>query len=291
MIMLPSEERIRLLSLVDIFEPLSAEEIERPAGQLPDIHLKRGEIFYSPEDRSARMFALWKGRVRVYKTSDGREFTLAVVEAGTVFGEMALTAQRLQEAYAQAMEPSEVSVIRREDLERLILDKPAVGLQIAHLLSDDFVFGADRSETNPQCLSRRDAGPTGSGQEGPGGGEVDNTQSSPSAISLPRGAGTGREASGEFSANPVTGTGSLSVSTNTRPGRSGFGPQLSLFYDSGVGDGAFGLAGASPCLSSPGKRTKNCRGRKLPTSRGLRFVWGRSPRRANGGRRGRIRVK
>src|SRR3712207_4909315 len=46
--MLASEERIRLLSLVDIFEPLSREEIEQLNGQLPDVHLKPGEIFYSP---------------------------------------------------------------------------------------------------------------------------------------------------------------------------------------------------------------------------------------------------
>lgn len=83
------------------------------------------------------MFVLWKGRVRIYRTTDGgREFTLATVEAGTVFGEMALTAQQLQEAYAQAMEPSELSVMRREDLERLMLEKPEVGLQITHLLSE-----------------------------------------------------------------------------------------------------------------------------------------------------------
>src|SRR5215207_7583518 len=53
-----------------------------------------------------------------------------------VFGEIALTAQRLQEAYAQALEPSEVSVMHREDLERLVLQKPEVGLQLTHLLSE-----------------------------------------------------------------------------------------------------------------------------------------------------------
>ena len=130
------EERIRLLSLVDIFEPLSAEEIEGLNGQLSDIHLEPGEIFYTPQDRSERLFLLQKGRVRIYKTTDSREFTLAMVDEGTVFGEMALTAQQLREAYAQAMEASEVSIMRREDLERLILDKPEVGLQIAHLLSE-----------------------------------------------------------------------------------------------------------------------------------------------------------
>jgi CRP-like cAMP-binding protein len=130
------EERIRLLSLVDIFEPLSEEEIQQLNGQLSDVHLEQGEVFYTPEDRSERLFVLWKGRVRIYKTTDGREFTLATVEAGTVFGEMALTAQQMQGAYAQAMEASEISVMHRADLERLMMEKPEVGLQISHLLSE-----------------------------------------------------------------------------------------------------------------------------------------------------------
>jgi RHS repeat-associated protein len=45
----------------------------------------------------------------------------------------------------------------------------------------------------------------------------------------------------KFAANPVTGTGSLTVPIATSPGRSGFGPQFSLSYDSASGNGAFGL--------------------------------------------------
>src|SRR5215212_8621031 len=110
------EERIRLLSMVDIFEPLTEEEIEQLNGQLPDTHLKPGEIFY--------------------RTSQGREFTLAVVGKGTVFGEMALTAQRLQEAYAQATEPSVLISISSEELERIIEQKPQVGIRLVHILSE-----------------------------------------------------------------------------------------------------------------------------------------------------------
>jgi CRP/FNR family cyclic AMP-dependent transcriptional regulator len=131
------EERIRLLSLVDIFEPLSTEEIEQLNAQLPSIRLERGEIFYTPEERSERLFVLESGKVRIFRTApDGREFTLAIVESGTVFGEMALTAQQLEGAYAQAMEPSEVSTMAREDLERLVVQKPEVGLKIMQLLSE-----------------------------------------------------------------------------------------------------------------------------------------------------------
>src|ERR1700756_2394437 len=37
------------------------------------------------------------------------------------------------------------------------------------------------------------------------------------------------------------GTGSMTVPVFTSPGRSGFGPQLSLSYDSGAGNGSFGF--------------------------------------------------
>ena len=130
-------ERIRLLSMVDIFEPLTEEEIESLNGQLPDRRLEKDEIFFGPEDRSERLFLLQRGRVRLFRTApDGREFTLAVVGSGTIFGEMALTGQQSEGAYAQAMEPSQVSTMLRADLERLVLAKPEVGLRIMELLSE-----------------------------------------------------------------------------------------------------------------------------------------------------------
>src|ERR687895_2523721 len=60
-------------------------------------------------------------------------------------------------------------------------------------------------------------------------------------ISLPKGGGAIRGMGEKFAANPVTGTGSMSVPIYTSPGRSGFGPQLSLSYDSGSGNGPFGF--------------------------------------------------
>ncbi|WP_206070408.1 SpvB/TcaC N-terminal domain-containing protein [Nodosilinea sp. P-1105] len=58
----------------------------------------------------------------------------------------------------------------------------------------------------------------------------------------------------KFAANPVTGTGSMSVPIATSPGRSGFGPQLSLSYDSGAGNGPFGF-GWSLSLPSITRKT------------------------------------
>ena len=58
----------------------------------------------------------------------------------------------------------------------------------------------------------------------------------------------------KFAANPVTGTGSMTVPIAVSPGRSGFGPQLALSYDSGSGNGSFGI-GWSLSLPSITRKT------------------------------------
>ena len=85
-------------------------------------------------------------------------------------------------------------------------------------------------------------GSRGDGVRGAAGG------SSP-AISLPRGGGAIRGMGEKFSTNPVTGTGSLSVPVYASPERSGFGPQLSLTYDSGAGNGPFGWGLSVPSIT------------------------------------------
>lgn len=60
-------------------------------------------------------------------------------------------------------------------------------------------------------------------------------------IALPKGGGAIRGIGEKFTANAVTGTGSLSIPIAVSPARSGFDPQLSLAYDSGFGNGVFGL--------------------------------------------------
>ncbi|GAA2366310.1 hypothetical protein GCM10010432_23670 [Catellatospora methionotrophica] len=60
-------------------------------------------------------------------------------------------------------------------------------------------------------------------------------------INLPQGGGAVRGLGEKFAANPVTGTGSLSVPLHLTKGRAGFGPNLSLSYDSGRGNGPFGF--------------------------------------------------
>jgi len=75
------------------------------------------------------------------------------------------------------------------------------------------------------------------------------------SITLPKGGGAVRGIGEKFAANPVTGTGSITVPIPTSPGRSGFGPHLSLSYDSGSANGIFGF-GWSLSLPAIARKTE-----------------------------------
>ena len=144
--MMPLEEEVRVLSRAEALDPLSDEDLRGLLKRSRDINLDSGEIFFTPEDTSEKLFILKKGRVRIFKASNERELTLAEIEAGMIFGEMALTAQRLRGSYAQAIEPSVLISISRTDLEHIIEENPQVGTRLLHLLSERLAAYESRME-------------------------------------------------------------------------------------------------------------------------------------------------
>ena len=144
------EEQVELLCGVDIFESVPKGEIREILDDLlqrnAEINLRAGEVFYTPWQPDGKLFILKQGRVRIYKMEGSREFTLEVVEAGTVFGEVAFTPHALRDAYAEAMEPSILLAMDRADVERLIREKPQVGLRMISLLSERLRYYETRLE-------------------------------------------------------------------------------------------------------------------------------------------------
>jgi CRP/FNR family cyclic AMP-dependent transcriptional regulator len=129
-----SEQReVKLLSLVDVLEPLSEEELEEVSTRCPTFSLDAGQEFYASSKHDGGLFLLEEGHVVIFKlTSSGKQITCAVHSAGTV-----LPALRLQGLSAQALESSVFAFMRREDLEYFLRRKPQVGLRLMDLLAEN----------------------------------------------------------------------------------------------------------------------------------------------------------
>ena len=68
------------------------------------------------------MYVVKSGKVRIFRDSEGDETTLAVLEPGDYFGEMALFDNKPRMANAAAVGDTEVRVASKEEFERLDCD-------------------------------------------------------------------------------------------------------------------------------------------------------------------------
>jgi CRP/FNR family transcriptional regulator, cyclic AMP receptor protein len=130
------EEKVWLLSMVDVFEALPKEELEELAHLALDVSYEPGEALREPQEAAEKLYVLKEGRVQLYVTlPDGGEVTLSVVEGGSIFGEMALAGEEVGEVRARALVPSLVCTLRTKVVEGLIERNPEVGLAMVRMLS------------------------------------------------------------------------------------------------------------------------------------------------------------
>ena len=132
------EKKVRLLSMVDVFEMLSREELVELALRARDTTYAQGEDLHTRQENSGKLYVLKEGRVQLYVAlPNDAEVTLSVVEGGSIFGEMALIDERLgEEVSARALVPSLVCTLKTEDVRQLIESNPQVGLAMVRMLSE-----------------------------------------------------------------------------------------------------------------------------------------------------------
>src|SRR5215203_2196322 len=130
MVTMKVEREVRLLSLVDVLEPLSEEALEEVTTRCRGIRLDVDEEFFGSEEYDGGLFLLEEGHLVVYKlTSSGTQLTLALHSAGAV-----LPALRLRGLYVKALEPSVVTFMSREVLVHFLQRNLQLGLLLVDLL-------------------------------------------------------------------------------------------------------------------------------------------------------------
>jgi CRP/FNR family transcriptional regulator, cyclic AMP receptor protein len=132
----PVKELRRLLTKVDILEPLPPEEIERLALLSSSMRLEAREAITLDKERET-LLLLASGRVRVHEPSAaGPDLTISLVDDGTVVGQSGFAVPLSRALRLEALQPSTMLVLRWEDFEDLVFGNPEVGIKTIRLLSE-----------------------------------------------------------------------------------------------------------------------------------------------------------
>lgn len=127
-------EKMRYLSELTVFQDLTPREMEDLNRITTLSTVAKGRVFYRPEEPGEVLFILKDGRVQLYRISpEGKKLVITTLGPHTLFGEMALLGTKMHNTFAEAVEDCLICVMSRNDLERLILNKPQVGLRILEI--------------------------------------------------------------------------------------------------------------------------------------------------------------
>jgi CRP/FNR family cyclic AMP-dependent transcriptional regulator len=124
-------QKVGYLKLSDLAGPDSAKIETAISERLPKRNFKPGDTIYPGSQKGPALFLVKSGSVRITRTSSqGQQFDVKTVDAGTVFGEMPMLGQTMLGAQAIAAESAKVAVINAAEFEKLASSTPAIALNV-----------------------------------------------------------------------------------------------------------------------------------------------------------------
>ena len=124
------------LSAVDIFAPLSTDEITMLAQAAVSHVFAPSETVIRAGDPGSSMFVVHKGRVRVQVSENGRSRTVATLNEGDFFGEMALFTGEPRTANVLALEETEVLEIGHAAMKRVFDTNPDLVESLSFIMAE-----------------------------------------------------------------------------------------------------------------------------------------------------------
>jgi small-conductance mechanosensitive channel len=127
---------IERLSAVDIFAPLSVDETGMLAQAAVRHVFAPGETVIRAGDPGSSMFVVHNGRVRVQVSENGRPRTVATLNEGDFFGEMALFTGEPRTANVVALEETEVLEIGHAAMKRIFDTNPDLVESLSFIMAE-----------------------------------------------------------------------------------------------------------------------------------------------------------
>jgi small-conductance mechanosensitive channel len=146
------------LSAVDIFSPLSTQELRQLATGTVGHVFAPGETLIRAGDEGSSMFVVHNGRVQVQVSENGRPRTVAVLSEGNFFGEMGLFTGEPRTASVVAIEETEVLEIGHAAMKHIFETNPDLAESISWTIAERKASLAAGSQRAAQASVEESAG-------------------------------------------------------------------------------------------------------------------------------------
>lgn len=119
------------VSLVPIFNHLEKEQMIEIMLAIRPLSFKKGELVYKAGDMSDSLYIVSRGRIRIYRLSEsGKEQLVRFLNPGDFTGELALFHVGHHESFAEAAQDTNICMMKRSDLQDLLIKYPSISLKI-----------------------------------------------------------------------------------------------------------------------------------------------------------------
>jgi CRP/FNR family cyclic AMP-dependent transcriptional regulator len=125
------------LKKFDLFSKLAQEDVESLAEQTTMDNVKAHRPIYLPGDNSDTIYLLKKGRVKIYRSNpDGKKITLALLEPGEIFGELAITEEEERSTGAETTDDSLICSVSDDKFLDFLSGHPELNFKISRVIGD-----------------------------------------------------------------------------------------------------------------------------------------------------------
>jgi CRP-like cAMP-binding protein len=126
-----------LLASISILQGLADDDLEGLLGITHVRDLGQGEVLFRKGDPGNQLYGVLEGSLRVSgETEDGEEVIFGVLDAGEVFGEVALLDSSPRSATVTALDPTRLLSLHREDFLPFLSKHPRVSVSLAAVLAE-----------------------------------------------------------------------------------------------------------------------------------------------------------
>lgn len=113
--------KVALSWMLDVIIPIENIELKIESTQaIAQLHFEKDEIIFHEGDLGDYLYIIIDGQVDILKQKDGKETSIATLNKGEFFGEMALLNERKRTATIKCLTPTNVLALRKSDFGMLI---------------------------------------------------------------------------------------------------------------------------------------------------------------------------